>query len=239
MKNKLAWSLRAGLLLVLLFLPQIGPAGELYIITTDDGSQIIVKDYTFEDEYVRFITPNDLPGFIKRDRFAGISNMVGEAPGQEMAAQPSVEEERKREMLIWVIAAVVLVTAYILFVLLVTGRKKKQHKDSEGADVYYTRTEREPTTQGHLSFRYRGAFGREHDWVVDVRRAYEEDGVLIFEGISTTTEKRKTFHADQVVGKVTDMSSGHSASIEHFFADPASGRTQQREYTLTGTGSTR
>ena len=77
MKDRLTVVVRITVLLFFLFCQQAVPAEELYIITTADGSQVIVKEYTFTDEYVQFITPNGLPGFIKRDQFVSIANMIG------------------------------------------------------------------------------------------------------------------------------------------------------------------
>ena len=55
---------------------------ELYIITTKDGSTIVAKNYNFTDEFVEFTTENGLPGYIKKDEFVAISNMVGVPPGE-------------------------------------------------------------------------------------------------------------------------------------------------------------
>lgn len=203
--------------LFFLFCQQFVLAEELYIITTTDGSQIIVKEYSFTEEHVRFTTPNDLPGFIQRDQFASISNMVGIPPRDPVQTQRSIEEEKKEGMRIWLITAAVLVSLYALFVILVT-RRRKQAVQEDDVDIHYNRRDREPRTQGHLSFQYKEKFSRERNWVIEVRRGYEEEGVLYIEGICVASGKLKTFRADRVVGNVTDMSSDHQGPMHRFFA---------------------
>ena len=78
-------SLFLSLLFVVFFLYLNNPvwaAEELYIITTKDGSTIVAKNYNFTDEFVEFTTENGLPGYIKKDEFVAISNMVGVPPGE-------------------------------------------------------------------------------------------------------------------------------------------------------------
>ena len=76
-------SLQLSLLFVVSLLFLNSPAWsseELYIITTRNGSTIVAKDYNFTDELVEFTTESGLPGYIKRDEFVAISNMVGVPP---------------------------------------------------------------------------------------------------------------------------------------------------------------
>jgi hypothetical protein len=191
-------------------------AEEMYIITTKKGLEIIVKDYAFTDEYVEFTTPNDLPGFIRREEFVKIANMVGVPPAAEIPVE-TTNNQKEREIIVWLAVAAVLFVLYIVFLVYVTRKKKR--KGGGEVDVYYGRREKEPVTQGHLAFQYRQTLGRSTDWVIEVRNAYEEDGILFIEGIVTGTGKRKTFRADRVNGLVTDVSSGHKASIDKFFTD--------------------
>jgi len=177
----------------------------------------MVKEYSFSEERILFTTPNDLPGFIQRDQFVSITNMVGVPPRKPVQTQRSIEEEKKKEIRIWLATAAGLVGLYALFVLYVIGRRKRTQE--EEVDIFYNRSDREPLTQGHLSFRYGESFGRMRDWVIEVRRGYQEDGVLFVEGVCTASGKRKIFQADRVIGKVTDMSSGRQGPMEEFFAD--------------------
>jgi len=204
------------MVLVLAFSCYADGAEEMYIITTRDGSEIIVKNYKFTEEHVEFMTKNDLPGFIKRKDFVKISNMVGVPPG-ETTQRETIESEKKREMMIWLVSAAVLFVLYIVFMVYVI--RKKKDKGQEEVDVYYGRAEKEPVTQGHLAFQYRHSLGRKSDWIIEVRNAYEEDGTLFVEGIATATGKRKTFRADRIDGLVTDVSSGRKAPIHKFFSN--------------------
>ena len=189
---------------------------ELYMITLTDGSSIIVKSYTFTDEYVEFTTENDLPGYVKKREFAEISNMVGVPPGETKRIREQVSKEERSKKLLLLSAAVLAVLFAIVLVYL-GGRKKKNLHHS--ADIFYGRKEKEPTTQGHLSFEYKSAMGKKTRWTVDVRSAQQEEGDLFGEGFCTTTGKRKTFRASRVIGLVKDMSSDYQAPMEHFFVD--------------------
>lgn len=189
-------------------------AEELYIITTSDGSQIVAKEYRFTDEYVEYTTEEGLPGFIRKEDFVRIGNMIGVPPGQA-EQQETVEDRKKRETLVWIVSAALLVVLYCIYLFYVTARKKKEGEDE--VDIYYGRIEKEPATQGLLSFTYRGFLWRKRKWVIEARSAYQEDGILFVRGISADTGKRKTFRADRVVGPVTDLSSEHHAPMEHFF----------------------
>ncbi len=196
-------------------LVQLAFAEEYYIITASDGSEIVVKDYTFTDEFVEYTTKSGLPGFIRKEDFLSISNMIGVQSG-EAATYESVEEEKRREIIIWVATGFTLLFLYAVFMLFVTKRKKK--KEGE-VDIYYGRAEKEPVTQGHLSFEYRGFLGRKQQRTVEVTSAYEEEGILYINGYCTVMDERKTFRADRVVGKATDLSRDHKAPIEDFFVD--------------------
>ena len=204
------------MVLVLVFSSNAFSAEEMYIITTKKGLEIIVKDYEFTDEYVEFTTGNDLPGFIKREEFVKISNMVGVPPAAEIPVE-TTKNQKEREIIVWLAVGAVLFVLYIVFLVFVI--RKKRRKEKGEVDVFYGRSEKEPVTQGHLAFQYRQTLGRSTDWVIEVRNAYEEDGILFIEGIVTGTGKRKTFRADRVNGLVTDVSSGHKASIDKFFTD--------------------
>jgi len=207
----------AGLLFMVLIFCAIAYSGEeRYIITTRDGSTIVAREYRFTDEYVEFTTENGLPGYIKKEEFAGISNMVGIPPGETEAALERASAEERRRNVILLAAALLAVVLAVLLVYL-SGKKKKEGPAE--TDILYGRRDKEPTTQGHLSFEYKGVMGRISRWTVEVRDAYETDGVLHVEGVCTTTGKRKTFRADKVVGPVTDMSRDHHAPLEHFFTD--------------------
>jgi len=190
---------------------------ELYIITTSDGSQIVVRDYSFKGDIVEYTTVKGAAGSMRRQDFVHIANMIG-APQDEAAQQDeSPEKEKERLLFIWLASAALLVGAYGFFLVLVTRKRKKEGETD--IDLHYGRQEREPLTQGHLSFRYRGLLGRPSAWTIEVRRAYEEDGILFVEGLCTTTGRRKTFRADRVSGRVTDMSSGRQAPLDRFFAE--------------------
>lgn len=193
-----------------------GFAEEMYIISTRDGSEIIVKDYKFTDEYVEFTTGNGLPGFIKRENFVKLSNMVGVAPQVE-TDQESVEKIKQRELQIWLMAAALLIVLYLLFLAGVIRKKKKRRVDD--GHVPPGRIAKKSKTQGHIAFQYRELAGRKSDWTIEVRSAYEEKGVLFIDGICTSTDKRKTFRADRVVGNAKDMSSGRQGRLEAFFTD--------------------
>ncbi len=206
---------------ILLLLCSYSSSGEeRYVITTRDGATIVAIDYRFTDEYVEFTTENGLPGYIKREEFAAISNMVGVPPGEtEQAREKVSREERSRKIIL--LAAVLLAVLFAILLVYLSGKRKKE--GSGEADIYYGRKDKEPTTQGHLSFEYKGFMGRVSRWTIEVRDAYEEEGVLHVEGICTTTGKRKTFRADRIVGPVTDMSRDHHAPLDHFFTDAKEG----------------
>lgn len=195
-----------------------GWAEEMYILTTRDGSEIIVRDYTFTDEHVEFTTGNGLPGFIKKENLVKISNMVG-VPSKPETGQQTVQEIKQRELLIWIVSAAVLVILYCVFLLYVI-RTKRGRKGEEGG-ILPGSVEKKPKTQGHLSFRYKERTGRQTDWVIEVGTVYEKDGILFIEGICTATDKKKTFRSDRVIGPVTDMSSGRRCRIEAVFTDAA------------------
>lgn len=206
------------LVAVLFLLPlQAAGAEEMYILSTRDGSEIIVKDYTFTDEYVEFTTGNGLPGFIKKENLVKISNMVGVPPRPE-TDQQTVEKIKQRELMIWIVSASVLIILYCVFLLYVI-RKKRGGKKGEGGGILPGSVEKKPRTQGHLAFQYRESTGRQTDWIIEVGSAYEKDGVLFIEGICTSTDKRKTFRADRVIGPVKDMSSGRRCRMEAIFTD--------------------
>jgi hypothetical protein len=193
-------------------------ADELYMITTRDGATIIAREYRFKDDLVEFTTENGLPGYIKKDELNTISNMVGVSPGEAVQMQEKVSrKERSRNIVLGAGAVLAIILAILLVVL---SGKKKKNGDAE-KDIHYGRKEKEPATQGHLSFDYKGSMGRIARWTIEVRSAYEEEGILFIEGICTTTDKRKTFRADRVVGPVTDMSNEHHAPMDHFFVDAA------------------
>jgi hypothetical protein len=106
---------------------------------------------------------------------------------------------------------------FAILLIYISSRKKKGSSDE--TDIFYGRIEKNPTTQGHLAFEYKGIFGGISKWTVDVQSAYEEEGVLYIEGFCTATEKRKKFSADRVIGPVTDMANEHHAPMDHFFVD--------------------
>ncbi|MHB8810763.1 MAG: hypothetical protein ACYC9M_12245 [Desulfobulbaceae bacterium] len=184
-------------------------AEELYIITTSDGSEIVVQDYHFIGDSVQYTTKNGSRGSIRKEDFLSIANMIGVQPGRAEQVQ-SLKEQKEQEILIWIGATALLLILYVGYLVYVARSRGK-----EGGD--YGRVEKEPTTQGHLALTYRGLFWRKSDWTIDVRRAYEEDNILFVEGVCTTTNKRKTFRADRVVGAVTDRSSERQAPMSHFF----------------------
>ncbi|MCL7489074.1 MAG: hypothetical protein M8357_12980 [Desulfobulbaceae bacterium] len=187
-------------------------ADELYILTTRDGSVIVAREYRFTDEHIEYTTESGLPGFIKREEFVKIANMIGVPPGETEQEKVQVSrDERSRK--IWLLAAAVLA------VLLVYLSGKRRKNDRDATDIYHGRRQKEPISQGLLSFDYKGPLGCTARWTIEVRSAYEEEEVLFIEGVCTTSEKRKTFRADRVVGPVTDMSRDHHAPMEHFFAD--------------------
>lgn len=190
---------------LLLLNNNIWAAEELYIITTRDGTSIVARDYRFTDEYIEFTTKNGLPGFIKRTEFVKIENMVG-VPPEEPAGHWEVITKEIHEKKSWVLGGGLLVIVIAVMLVYLGGKRTKAR-----------RKEREPKTQGCLSFEYKGFLGRTSKGIIDVRMAYEEDGVLYVEGICTATDKRKKFRADRVVGPVTDLSSDHHAPMDHFF----------------------
>lgn len=193
-----------------------GFAEEMYIISTRDGSQIIVQEYSFTDERVEFTTGNGLPGFIRREDFVGIANMVGELPATENDLQ-AIEKQKQQELQVWLLAAALLIFLYILFMLYVM-LKKKGGRDGSSLEKG-GRIAMIPKTQGHLSFRYKEFAGRKTDWTIEVRNAYQEDGVLFVEGVSMQTGESKTFRADKIVGMVTDVSSSREAGMDVFFKE--------------------
>lgn len=193
-----------------------GAVDELYIITTRDGSTIVARDYRFTDEYVEFTTENGLPGYIKREEFVKIANMVGVPPGETERINIQLSKnERNKEL--WLLSSVVLAVLFAILLVYLSGRKKKDSRME--ADIFYERKEKDSVTQGHLSFEYKGSLGRTSKWTIEVRSAYEEEGILFIEGFCTATDKRKKFRADRVIGPVTDMSNDHHAPMEHFFVD--------------------
>ena len=190
-------------------------AKEFYIITTKDGSSIVVKDYNFTDKYIEFTTENGLPGYIQREEFVKIENMVG-VPSAEVEERGELIAREDRIKQIWLLYGALLAILCSALLIYLSSKRKKGDQDT---DIYYGRKEKEPKTQGHLSFEYKGAFGRISQWTIDVRSAYEEEGILYVKGRCTTTDKLKIFRADRVVGPVTDLSSEHHAPIGHFFMD--------------------
>lgn len=194
----------------------VGAAEELYMITTRDGSTIIAKSYKFTDEYVEFTTENGLPGYIQKKDFVKIGNMVGVQPGGTERIREKVSTE-ERSKTIWLFTAALM--AILMTALLVFLRAKKKQDGQDGTDIYSGRKEKKTTTQGHLSFQYKGSLGRTSKWVIDVQNAYEEEGILYVKGLCATTDKRKTFRADRVIGPVTDLSRDHHAPMELFFTD--------------------
>lgn len=205
-----------GLALLLFFAGAAQSAEEMYIITTSDGSQLVVRNYDFTGDSVEYTTKNGTRGSISKRDFVSIANMIGVPPAQAEQVQ-SIEEQKKREILIWIGAAALIVLLYAGYLVYVSRSKTRSGR--AGEDIHYLRIEKEPTTQGHLAFTYRGLFRRKSNWTIDVRRAYEEDGILFIEGICTTTGKKKTFCANRVVGAVTDRSSDRHAPLEGFFVD--------------------
>ncbi|GAB4336061.1 MAG: hypothetical protein Kow0089_06060 [Desulfobulbaceae bacterium] len=191
---------------------------ERYLITTRDGHVIVARDYRFTEEYVEFTTENGLPGFIKRDQFASISNMVGEKPRPGLLPREEVDaRERTRGRALLAGGVAVFLLALSLAVLLTIRRRKKKEGPVRDTDIFYGRTDMSPVTQGHLSFAYRGFLGRVRTWTIDVRDTWKEDGILFLDGICTATEKRKVFRSDRIVGQVRDMSSERVAAVEQFF----------------------
>lgn len=201
---------------ILLFTTPAGAADELYIITARDGSTIVASDYWFTDEYVEFKTDKGLPGYIKRTEFVKIENMVGVPQRDVEQARNDVNQEERIRSIWFPGAGALVVFCAVLFVYL---RNRRNKSVSENRDNVYGRIDKEPTTQGLLSFEYKGSMGKMSKWTIEVRRAYEEDGILYVEGICTTTDKRKKFRADRIVGPVTDVSRDHQAPMEHFFVD--------------------
>lgn len=209
------------LLLPLLFVLSLqvlaGPAWgeeEMFVLSLKDGSAVVVRSYKYTDDRVEFITENNLPGFVKKTEIVNIANMAGVPPSESELTQPQgSDEERKKNILL--LAAAGVVVLIILLLIFKPGKKK-----AGGEEEVYGRKEMSPATQGHLSFEYKSALGGPSQWTIEVRSAYEEDGKLYVEGICTTTDKRKTFRADKVVGVVTDLSSDHHALMEDFFFDP-------------------
>ncbi|MDW7771612.1 MAG: hypothetical protein SCH71_01860 [Desulfobulbaceae bacterium] len=187
-----------------------GFAQEMYILSTRDGYDIVVRDFKFTDEYVEYTTDQGLPGFIQKKDLEKISNMVGVESGGE--APETVEKIRKRELMIWAATAAALIALYLLFLFYVIRRKKGRLENTG-------RVEKKAKTQGHLAFRYKERIGRPRDWVIAAGSAYEKGGILFIEGTCLTTEKRKTFRADRVVGPVRDMSSDRQYRIESIFTD--------------------
>lgn len=196
--------------------PAAGQQEELYIITTSDGSQVVVRDYAFKGDRVEYTTDKGLPGFMRREDFVHISNMIGVPPAQA-DQEESVAQQKQRLLFIWLASAAALVVLYLLFLMFVI--RKKRRAGEADIDIYYGRQEKEPVTRGHLFFQYRGLLGRKSAWTIEVRRAYAEEGILFVEGLCTTTGKRKTFRSDRVAGMVTDMSSGRQAPLGRFFAE--------------------
>jgi len=190
-------------------------AEEMYILSTRDGSEIIVKEFHFTDENIEFTTGNGLPGFIKKENLVKISNMIGVQPAP--VKEEPIEKIKQRELGIWIATATALVFLYLLFLLYVI-RKRKGARTNDGR-LLPGRIEKRVKTQGHLGFTYREIAGRKTDWVIEVKGAYEEDGVLFVEGVCTTTDKKKTFRADRVEGPVRDMSSGRQCRMEVLFTD--------------------
>lgn len=191
-------------------------AEELYILTTRDGSVIVAREYRFTDEHIEYTTESGLPGFIKREQLVKIANMIGVPSGETEQVKVQVSrDERNRKL--WLLAAAVVAVLLAVLLVYLSGRKRKN--DRNATDIYHGRRQKEPITQGLLSFDYKGALGRTARWTIEVRSAYEEEEVLFIEGVCTASEKRKTFRADRVVGPVTDMSRDHHAPMEHFFAD--------------------
>lgn len=206
-----------GLALLLLFAGASHCAEEVYIITTSDGSEIVVRDYDFTGDVVEYTTKSGSRGSIRKRDFVSIANMIGVPPGQAEQVQ-SIEKQKEQEILIWIGAASLIVILYGCYLVYVS-RSQKKRNGGTGTDIHYVRIEKEPTTQGHLAFTYRGMFRRKTIWTIDVRRAYEEDDILFIEGICTTTGKRKIFRADRVVGHVMDRSSERHAPMDRFFVD--------------------
>lgn len=203
------------LVFLLLFAGETRCAEELYIITTSNGSEIVVRDYDFNGDIVEYTTKNWERGSIRRQDFLSIANMIGVTP-EQAAQEQSVEARKKQEILIWIGAAALIVLLYVGYLVYVARSRDRNNRE---VDIHYGRVEKDPSTQGHLAFTYRGLLWRKTDWTIDVRRAYEEDSILFIEGVCTTTGKRKIFRADRVVGQVTDRSSGHHAPMAHFFVD--------------------
>lgn len=201
--------------LLLFGIPSRG-AEELYIITTSSGGQIVVRDYDFRGDDVFYTTRDGAAGSIRREEFLSIANMVGVPPAQP-AAEESLQQQKKQEILIWIGAAALIVILYLGYLFLLARGARKAGR--EGADVRYLRVDKEPLTQGHLAFTYREGFGRRRDWTVDVRRAYEEEGILFIEAICVASGRRKIFRCDRVAGEVLDRSTERRAPLADFFAD--------------------
>lgn len=192
---------------LLFFCSYANSADELYILTIRDGSAVVVRDYRFTDQYIEFTTEEGLPGFIKRSELVRIDNMIGVPDGE---GEPSVvrSDLDNNVSATWVFSVILLVLLFCLMLFLL--RRKK---------TTYSRREKEQKTGGHLAFDYKEALGRISSWTIEVRRAYEEGGILYVEGVCTVTDKKKKFRADKVVGPVTDMSNEQKAPMEKFFID--------------------
>jgi hypothetical protein len=216
MKRSLGFRASCLTLLLVLFAPMAFCMEELYIITTSQGAEIVVRDYHFSGDTVQYTTKDGLQGTLRKKDFLSISNMVGVQPGQAAQSEQSAEQQHQREIMIWIGAVALIVVLYLGYLAYVArGRGGSREK----ADIHYGRIEKEPTTHGHLAFTYRGLLGRKSSWTIDVRRAYAEDDILFVEGICTTSGRKKIFRADRVVGQVMDRSSERQALMEHFFID--------------------
>ncbi|HER63523.1 MAG TPA: hypothetical protein ENO11_06065, partial [Desulfobacteraceae bacterium] len=113
-------------------------AEEMYIITTRDGSSIVVRDYRFTDEYIEYTTDSGLPGYIRREEFVKIANMVGVPPGETERFREQVSrDERSRK--IGLLAGAVLVVSLAVLLVYLSGKKRRSGRAQ--ADIYYGRQE--------------------------------------------------------------------------------------------------
>ena len=194
-----------GVVLFLHFWTPVLADEERYILTARDGSVRVVQDYRFTEQHVQFTKEDGTFGFIDREDFVQIENMVG-VPQPEPSPGTKLLTKVEQKGGTWFFPG--LIAVFIFWIITAIRRRQKKKSIQELKLI----------SPGHLTFSYRGRFLRTSEWTVDVQRAYTEKGVLYFEGYCTKTDKRKTFRADRVDGSVTDMSNGRQAPVEHFFS---------------------
>ena len=201
----------AGMFCFWSFCVSAGAAEELYIITARDGSARIVQDYRFTEQHVEFTTEEGASGFISREDFVKIENMVGVPPSENETGSKLVTKVKQMAET-WLFPAIIAALVFIIIMVLQRIRKKSSYPEVM------------VRSNGHLAFEYKQLFGRSSKWTIDVRSGYKVGDTLYFEGFCITTNKLKRFSADRVVGLVTDVSNGHQAPIKHFFVEADNGR---------------